>query len=183
MKKIMFLAITLLMTQWAMAQSVDTKVNKIREEYNAAQEIAKWKNTEEWMEHGCYSFDFNSRINYAAAGVIETNTEVFITVSDDYESDRFNTPSPWFVREKSSRASELYRELLFDQETGDLIFCYQRCRGESDNMIEQRLYYEKGKLLKAVPAKIGKTMYTLSDPENAATTIKEMVNSLYGLGY
>jgi hypothetical protein len=50
-------------------------------------------------------------------------------------------------------------------------------------MIEQRLYYEKGKLLKAVPAKIGKTMYTLSDPENAATIIKEMVNSLSGLGY
>ena len=83
----MLFAITLLMTQVALAQSVDTKVNKIREKYNAAQETAKWKNTEGWMEHGCYSFDFNSRINYAAAGVIETNTEVFITVSDEYDSD------------------------------------------------------------------------------------------------
>jgi hypothetical protein len=50
-------------------------------------------------------------------------------------------------------------------------------------MIEQRLYYEKGKLLKAVPAKIENTMYELLDPKDAATTIKEMVNSLYGLGY
>lgn len=183
MKRFLFLAFTLLITQWAMAQSVDSKVNKIRERYNAAQETTKWKNTDEWMEHGCYSFDFNSRINYAAAGVISTNTEVFVTVNDDYESDRFNMPMPWLVREKSSRASELYRELLFDYETGDLIFCYLRCRGESGNMIEQRLYYEKGKLLRAVPAKIENTMYSISDPKHVAATIKEMVDSFCSLDY
>ena len=183
MKKIIISALTLLLPLMAAAQSVDSKINKIRELYNQAQEIAKWKNTDEWMEHGCYSFDFNSRINYAAAGVISTNTEVFIDVSDDYEGDNFNMPSPWFVREKSSRASELYRELLFDTKTGNLIFCYLRCRGESGNMVEQRLYYEKGKLLKAVPAKIENTMYSILNPLDVAKTIKEMVNSLSSIDY
>ena len=183
MNRLILFAVTLLMTQAALSQAVDAKVKTIREKYNAAQESAKWKNTDEWMEHGCYSFDFSSRINYAAAGVIATNTEVFITVGDDYERDNFNKPMPWLVREKSSRASELYRELLFDDETGDLIFCFQRCRSVGGNMTEQRLYYEKGKLLRAVPAKTEEPMYTLPDPMDVAKTVKDMVKSLYELGY
>ena len=183
MKKLLLFVATIFMSQVALSQTVDTKVKKIREKYNAAQESAKWKDTDEWMEHGCYSFDFNSRINYAAAGVIVTNTEVFVAVGDDYESENFNKPMPWLVREKSSRASELYRELLFDDNTGDLIFCYQRCRGESGKMTEQRLYYENGKLLKAEPAKTEKTMYPLPEPTDVAKTTKEMVNSLCQLGY
>lgn len=183
MKKLLISALTLLLPLMAAAQSVDSKINKIRELYNQAQEVAKWKNTDEWMEHGCYSFDFNSRINYSGGGVVSTNTEVFIDVSDDYENDNFNTPSPWFVREKSNRASDLYRELLFDPQTGNLIFCYQRCTGENGNMVEQRLYYEKGKLLKAIPAKIENTMYSLADPISVAAAINKMVDNFYMLGY
>ena len=184
MRKLLLIIMTLLLPQIVSAQSVEAKVKKIREQYSYAQEIAKWKNTDEWMEHGCHTLEFKSRANYAGGGVVLTNTEVFLDISDDYERADFNTARPLLTRETSERSSKVYREMLFDPDTGALLFCYQRGLDTDGNTIEWRFYYDNGKLIKSVPAKTGESMY-MSSAEyilGAAEAMRLMIlnfNSIY----
>ena len=150
----MMIALAMLLPQLALAQNTEAKVKKIRQLYNEAQNTAQYKDSEEWMEHGAWSLKFESMINYAGGGPVKHRTEILLTSpyeSDEPDNPRFNTVIPWLVRETIERSATIYREFLYDPQTEEFIFCYQRVAGYNEPK-EQRLYFDKGRLIKAVPA-------------------------------
>ncbi len=92
--------------------------------------------------------------SYAGGGPVKHRTEILLTSpyeSDEPDNPRFNTVIPWLVRETIERSATIYREFLYDPQTEEFIFCYQRVAGYNEPK-EQRLYFDKGRLIKAVPA-------------------------------
>lgn len=180
MKRIMMIALVFLLPQLAFSQTTETKVKRIRQLYNEAQEAAKYKDSEEWMEHGAWSLKFESMINYAGGGPVKHRTEILLTSpfeSDEPDNPRFNTVIPWLVRETIERSATIYREFLYDPQTEEFIFCYQRVAGYNEPK-EQRLYFNKGRLIKAVPASMDEVW--MEEPSaliKKAQAIKEMVKA------
>ena len=180
MKRIMMIALVFLLPQLAFSQTTETKVKRIRQLYNEAQEAAKYKDSEEWVEHGAWSLKFESMINYAGGGPVKHRTEILLTSpfeSDEPDNPRFNTVIPWLVRETIERSATIYREFLYDPQTEEFIFCYQRVAGYNEPK-EQRLYFEKGRLIKAVPASMDEVW--MEEPSaliKKAQAFKEMVKA------
>ena len=178
MKKMMMIALAFLLPQLALAQNTEAKVKKIRQLYNEAQNTAQFKDSEEWMEHGAWSLKFESMINYAGGGPVKHRTEILLTSpfeSDELDNPRFNTVIPWLVRETIERSATIYREFLYDPQTEEFIFCYQRVAGYNEPK-EQRLYFDKGRLIKAVPASMDEVW--MEEPSaliKKAQAIKDMV--------
>src|SRR3712207_6385377 len=141
MNKHFFLAIAflLIIPLFASAQSTDKKINQIRKQYQAAQSVAKFVNTDDWLEHNCHTLTLKSMINYAGGGMMEHSTEVLLTrATDNNENpDAFNTFKPWLTKETLGGSVVVYRELLFDKTTTQLIFCYQRMTLPDDNVDER----------------------------------------------
>ena len=180
MKRIMMIALAFLLPQLAFSQTTETKVKRIRQLYNEAQEAAKYKDSEEWVEHGAWSLKFESMINYAGGGPVKHRTEILLTSpyeADEPDHPRFNTVIPRLVRETIERSVTIYREWLFDPETEEFVFCYQRVAGYNGPK-EQRLYFDKGRLIKAVPASIDENW--MEEPSvliEKAQAFKEMVRT------
>ena len=180
MKRIMMIALVFLLPQLAFSQTTETKVKRIRQLYNEAQEAAKYKDSEEWVEHGAWSLKFESMINYAGGGPVKHRTEILLTSpyeADEPDNPRFNTVIPWLVRETIERSATIYREFLYDPQTEEFIFCYQRVAGYNEPK-EQRLYFDKGRLIKAVPASMDEVW--MEEPSaliKKAQAIKEMVKA------
>ena len=176
----MMIALAMLLPQLALAQYAEEKVKIIRQLYNEAQNTAQYKDSEEWMEHGAWSLKFESMINYAGGGPVKHRTEILLTSpyeADDPDNPRFNTVIPWLVRETIERSATIYREFLYDPETEEFIFCYQRVAGYNEPK-EQRLYFDKGRLIKAVPASMDEVW--MEEPSaliKKAQAIKEMVKA------
>ena len=180
MKRIMMIALVFLLPQLAFSQTTETKVKRIRQLYNEAQEAAKYKDSEEWVEHGAWSLKFESMINYAGGGPVKHRTEILLTSpyeADEPDNPRFNTVIPWLVRETIERSATIYREFLYDPQTEEFIFCYQRVAGYNEPM-EQRLYFDKGRFIKAVPASMDEVW--MEEPSaliKKAQAFKEMVKA------
>ncbi len=182
----MMIALAMLLPQLALAQNTEAKVKKIRQLYNEAQNTAQFKDSEEWMEHGAWSLKFESMINYAGGGPVKHRTEILLTSpfeSDEPDNPRFNTVIPWLVRETIERSATIYREFLYDPQTEEFIFCYQRVAGYNEPK-EQRLYFDKGRLIKAVPASMDEVW--MEEPSaliKKAQAIKEMVKAYNNIEY
>ncbi|RRC98459.1 hypothetical protein [Prevotella sp. OH937_COT-195] len=143
MRKLIFVfTILFFATQISSAQGIKKKVENIRRQYNTAQMVAKGIGTEEWKENGCHTLTLNSQINYSGGGQVEHDTQILLTRfggSNDY-SDSFNTFVPLLTRETIKRPFIIYREMLFDECTGELIFCYQRLSPDDVTTKELRYY-------------------------------------------
>ena len=154
MKKLVLL-FAILLPHVVLAQSQTEKIKRIREQYNQALEILKNKDTEAWMEHACYTLDLTSRINYSAAGPVKRKVEVLLTrlpSAYDFDSEDFNTFATLLVRDTRSTAFDIYQEMLFDNQTGDLLFYYQYLPNiDGNGIVEMRYYYDKGKLIRSEP--------------------------------
>lgn len=165
-------------SQFALAQSTEKKVSRIREQYNSAQEVAKFMNDDEWMENECHTLTFKSKINYAGRGKVEHDTKVLLTraAETNENTDDFNTFRPWLTRENIVYSAGIYREMLFDKVTGKLLFCYQRAPLSNGDVGEVRFYYDNGKLIKAVPDNV-KSFYIRTPKEiiSIAESVKKMV--------
>ena len=81
------------------------------------------------------------------------------------------------MRETIERSATIYREFLYDPQTEEFIFCYQRVAGYNEPK-EQRLYFDKGRLIKAVPASMDEVW--MEEPSaliKKAQAFKEMVKA------
>lgn len=178
MKKMIFIAMAISISQFALAQSTEKKVSRIREQYNSAQEVTKFMNDDEWMENECHTLTFKSKINYAGRGKVEHDTKVLLTraAETNENTDDFNTFRPWLTRENIVYSAGIYREMLFDKVTGKLLFCYQRAPLSNGDVGEVRFYYDNGKLIKAVPDNV-KSYYIRTPKEiiSIAESVKKMV--------
>lgn len=176
MKQIFILALVMLLPQFASAQT-DKKVNAIREKYAHAQSVAKYKDTDEWMEHGAHFLTMKSQVNYAGAGNVGEDIEVILTLGN-YESDDFNRVKPLLVRQSTTRSTKVYREMLFDEDTSRLIFCYQRVGTDGYDIEELRYYFDNGKLIMSSPKYTGSS-YTLSPSQvlKSADALKQMIKN------
>lgn len=179
MKKLI-LILAVLLPLSALAQGTEAKIKRIKQMYSEAQAKASFKQSDEWMEKACYTLDFKSRVNYAGGGPVEHSIEVFLVLApdgDNPDSKRFNTFEPSFVRDTRQGSMKVYGEMLFDPDSGDLLFSYQRMAQADGTQKEQRYYYDRGRLVKAVPE--GKPYYMFMTSDIAlehARAIKSMVN-------
>ncbi|MDD7318415.1 MAG: hypothetical protein SOZ80_05590 [Prevotella sp.] len=178
MRKIILISLAVTLSQLVFSQSAEQKVGFIREQYNDAQEVMKFIGSDEWMEAECHTVTIKSRVNYAGGGRAERTIEVLLTRSaESSEYAGYNTFRPWLTRENRTASTPLYREMLFDRHSGELVFCYQRAPLDNGDIGEVRFYYDRGKLIKAVPATLSGINFRSPDEiKESARLMKELVN-------
>lgn len=169
-----------LISLFAAGQSVEKEVARIRQQYNEAQSVAKYMNTDEWMENDCHSLSLNSSICYAGGGIMKHDTQVLLTrvEGSNEDTEAFNSFRPWLTIESLGGGFVVYREMLFDRITGKLIFCYQHTVLPDESVCEQRFYFKNGKLIKSVPADEESLCLTMPDKIlSIAEAMKTMISS------
>ena len=126
------------------AQSVETKIQKIRDFYNTVQEQVKIGYS---TENPIGTAVIDHIATYSAVGYIKGKTE-------DTDDELFNTQQVVMIRESFERGPwQQYREYLYDPDTREPIFCYfHDMNPETGEFDDHRFYFAKGKLLKALPA-------------------------------
>ena len=79
--------------------------------------------------------------------------------TDDENEDYMLKPTLYYVTSHYTMNSGIYifnREYLFDAETEEPMFMYVSSQfGEGGKKVEYRFYFDKGKLIKQIPEKIG----------------------------
>ncbi len=178
MKKTFVIATTFLIPLSALAQPTEKTISDIRKQYSAAQSVAKFMHSDEWMENDCHTLTLKSRINYAGGGIVEHDTEILLTRtgSNSEIPDDHNTFRPWLTRETLGGNIVFYREMLFDKTTGELTFCYQCVPLPNSSISELRYYFDNEKLIREVPEN-GQNVY-LSTPDeilSIAGAMKKMI--------
>lgn len=135
------------------AQSVETKIQKIRDFYNTVQEQVKIGYS---TENPIGTAVIDHIATYSAVGYIKGKTEIYTYLydGDDTDDELFNTQQVVMIRESFERGPwQQYREYLYDPDTREPIFCYfHDMNPETGEFDDHRFYFAKGKLLKALPA-------------------------------
>ena len=152
MKRIAFSLIVLCVALMAHAQSVDTQIQKIRDFYNHVQEQVKIGYS---TENPIGTAVIDHVATYCAVGYVKGKTEIYTYLydGDDVDDELFNTQQVVMIRENFERGPwQQYREYLYDPVSREPIFCYFHDMDDSGEFVDQRFYFSKGKLVKALPA-------------------------------
>ena len=160
MKRILSLSIVLILgIGMAIAAGNNKQIERIRTIYNDVhKQIAMAE--EEPMMTNQMTIDINQM--YPGSGPHKEHITFYFTCLDFNEEDQINDGSiNWqsdlvFVTQSFNiGAHEFYCEYLYDPETGDPLFAlYNYDDDETGQKQSIRYYFDKGKLLQTIPAKI-----------------------------
>ena len=143
-------------------KGVDARIKQIREAY--ANRLAMMQNQpyddeSQKVEHLVVAYN---RM-YPGTGLACFNDNYYWT--DDENEDYMLKPTLYFATSDYTMNTGIYifhKEYLFDSETEEPMFMYVSTRfGEDGKKLEYRFYFDKGKLIKQLPEKIG----TVADDE------------------
>ena len=137
-------------------KSVDARIKVIRKAYAERLNL---------MQNQPYDDDAN-KVNqltiaynrmYPGTGLAKFKDTYYWT--DDENEDYMLKPVLYYVTSHETMNSGIYifnREFLFDAETEEPMFMYVSTQfGEDGKKLEYRFYFDKGKLIKQIPEKIG----------------------------
>lgn len=137
-------------------KSVDARIKHIREAY--ANRLALMQNQpydDESQKVERLVMTYNRM--YPGTGLACFNDTYYWT--DDENEDYMLKPTLYFATSDYTMNTGIYifhREYLFDAETEEPMFMYVTTRfGEDGKKLEYRFYFDKGKLIKQIPEKIG----------------------------
>jgi len=155
-KLILLLCLAAMALGMSAQKSVDDRIKVIRKAY--AERLNLMKNQP-------YDDDANmvnqltiayNRI-YPGTGLAKFRDTYYWT--DDENEDYMLKPVLYYVTSHSTMNSGIYifnREYLFDVQTEEPMFMYVSTQlGEDGKKLEYRFYFDKGKLIKQIPEKIG----------------------------
>ena len=155
-KLILLLCLAAMALGMSAQKSVDVRIKVIRKAY--AERLNLMKNQP-------YDDDANmvnqltiayNRI-YPGTGLAKFRDTYYWT--DDENEDYMLKPVLYYVTSHSTMNSGIYifnREYLFDVQTEEPMFMYVSTQfGEDGKKLEYRFYFDKGKLIKQIPEKIG----------------------------
>ena len=137
-------------------KGVDARIKQIREAY--ANRLAMMQNQpyddeSQKVEHLVVAYN---RM-YPGTGLACFNDNYYWT--DDENEDYMLKPTLYFATSDYTMNTGIYifhREYLFDAETEEPMFMYVTTQfGEDGKKLEYRFYFDKGKLIKQIPEKIG----------------------------
>ena len=173
MKKILLLTFFVGVSLSGMAQNTNAQIQKIRDFYNLVQQQVKEGYS---MENPIGTAVIDHVATYSAIGFRKGKTEIYTYLydGDDFDSELFNTQQVVFIREQYNRGAwEHYNEFLYDENTGEPIFClFHFLNSETAEPGDKRCYSSKGKLVKAMPA----------DAAKQAKEVKSIAEHMYSFG-
>lgn len=157
-----------------LAQSVDSRVENIRQRYNSIAEKVRLAETDDDAaatgEVVVNELAINTRNRqWRAVGIYNSNVKFFYTGGDTEESlypDRLV-----FVKMTGNvSARTVYDELLFS-EAGELLFHFRRADGDGPQPDETRIYFANGKAIRVnINGKI-RDRLTAADAKTAADSL------------
>lgn len=155
-KLILLLCLAAMALGMSAQKSVDDRIKVIRKAYAERLNLMKnqpYDDDANMVNQLTIAYD---RI-YPGTGLAKFRDTYYWT--DDENEDYMLKPVLYYVTSHSTMNSGIYifnREYLFDVQTEEPMFMYVSTQfGEDGKKLEYRFYFDKGKLIKQIPEKIG----------------------------